>query len=88
MLDSLASTWVLPTVLKAQAEPEVSAMAAVPVEAGKALAAEVEEGAAAEQFLAERVAGLAGAQEVDKEAARVAEVPSAAEAAAVFFVSR
>ena len=75
-LDSLASTWVGPKVLGAQACPEVPERKAVLVAAGNALAAPV---VAGEPSLAAVVV---------RAAARVVEAHSAAGAADVFCASR
>jgi hypothetical protein len=83
-LDLLASMWVGPTVLKAQADLEANVVLAVPVEADKDSVDPVE---VAAQSLAERVVGPLGLAEV-QEAARAVEAPLAAEAADVFFGSK
>ena len=75
-----ASMWAGPTVLMAQAELEANVVPAA-VEGDKDSADPVE---AAEQSLAEGVAGPAAVQE----AARAVEAHLAAEAADVFFASK
>jgi hypothetical protein len=81
LLDSLASMWAAPKVLRARADLEGNMVPAASVEADKDLAARAE---AAERSLVAAVVDPAAGQEV----ARVAEALSAVGVADVFFASK